>query len=61
MEVSINELANLPHHEGQVVLHAERRDFEVKIKYDQATYWVYGFVLLPAGGGYTRRAFLEGH
>jgi hypothetical protein len=56
MEVSINDLANLPHHDGQVVLQAERHDFEVKIKYDQGTYWVYGFVLRLGTSGYTRLA-----
>jgi hypothetical protein len=56
MQVSINDLANQPHHEGQVVLQAERSDFEVKIKYDQGTYWVFGFVRQPGGGEYTRLA-----
>jgi hypothetical protein len=56
MEVSVNELANLPHHEGQVVLQVERDDFEVKIKCEQGTYWIYGSVKEPSGGGWTRLA-----
>ena len=28
--VTVNDLANLPHHDGQMVLHAKRDDFEVE-------------------------------
>ena len=55
-EEIVNELANLPHRDGQIVLHAKRDDFEVQIKYEQGTYWVYGFVRQPGGGEYTRLA-----
>jgi hypothetical protein len=55
-EVIINDLANLPHHDGQLVLTAEREDFAVEIKYHQATYGVYGFVRQQGAGGYTRLA-----
>ncbi|HEY1603540.1 MAG TPA: hypothetical protein VGG64_28325 [Pirellulales bacterium] len=55
-EVIINEMTNLPHHEGQLVLEAERDDFGVKIKCEQGTYWIYGLVKEPSGGGWTRLA-----
>jgi hypothetical protein len=44
MPVLINDLLNIPHHEGQTVLHALRDDFEVRVEYERATYYVYGFV-----------------
>jgi hypothetical protein len=56
MEVSLNELANLPHHDGQKVLEVKREDFAVEIRYVSGTYRVYGFVRLPGGGEYTRLA-----
>ena len=52
--VTINELANLPHHEGQVVLHVLREEVEVRRRRDN--YVVYGFVRQPSGGVYTRLA-----
>jgi hypothetical protein len=40
MTVQINELANLPHRDGQLVLQAQREDLEVKIMCEQGTYWI---------------------
>ena len=59
-QVQINELANLPHHDGQIVLRAARNDFEVEIKYDGrcdgGRYWVYAYVLRGGLPQYTRLA-----
>ena len=30
--VTVNDLANLSHHDGQIVLHAKRDDFEVEVR-----------------------------
>ena len=38
----INELANLPHCEGQIVLSALRHDFGVTVKYDRGRYYIWG-------------------
>ncbi|HEY1602113.1 MAG TPA: hypothetical protein VGG64_21100 [Pirellulales bacterium] len=44
MAVQVNELGNLPHHDGQLVLKAEREDFEVQIIRHSEGYTVYGIV-----------------
>jgi hypothetical protein len=58
--VIINELANLPHHDGQIVLHAVRDDFEVQIRYEawqrDGCYWVHAYVRRDAQRQYTRLA-----
>ncbi len=54
--VLINELANLPHHDGQLVLQARREDFDVEIRCQAGTYYVYAFVTQPNGGRWTRLA-----
>ena len=50
----------VPHRDGQIVLHAARDDFEVEIKYDGHSdggrYWVYAFVLRDGQVQYTRLA-----
>jgi hypothetical protein len=55
-EVLINDLANLPHSDGQTVLHAKRADFEVKVIFSGTRYRVYGFVIQPNGGTWTNLA-----
>jgi hypothetical protein len=49
MEVLINEMANIPHHDGQIVLHAKREDIEVKISFSRGQYWVCGSVFKNGG------------
>ncbi len=59
-QVQINELANLPHRDGQIFLRAARNDVEVEIKYDGrcdgGRYWVYAYVLRGGLPQYTRLA-----
>jgi hypothetical protein len=52
----INELARLPHHEGQLVLHAKRDDFEVEIRRQDHSYYVYAFVCRDGNPIYLRLA-----
>ncbi len=59
MTVLINELANLPHRDGQTVLHVIGDDREVEIKFRQGRYVVYLFLLSPRDGWYTRLAAEE--
>jgi len=56
MEVIINDLANVPHRDGQKLLDVRRDDFAVEIHYVRGVYRVYAFVRLPGGGEYTRLA-----
>ena len=56
MQVIINDLANLPHRDGQVVLKAERDDFEVEVRCRLDGYHVYGIAREPEGGKWTRLA-----
>ncbi|HEY4312286.1 MAG TPA: hypothetical protein VGN12_22750 [Pirellulales bacterium] len=60
MTVLINNLANLPHHDGQIVLRAKREDFEVVVKHNARhggeKYWVFGAVIEPGGGTWTNLA-----
>jgi hypothetical protein len=56
MRVLINDLANVPHNDGQIVLDVRRDDFAVKVEHDRDCYRVYGFVRLQGGGEYTRLA-----
>jgi hypothetical protein len=59
-DVTINELTNLPHFDGQTVLHAVREDFEIEVRYDGrcdgGRYWIYAFAIQPKGGVWTRLA-----
>ena len=56
MQVTINDLVNLPHHDGQVVLQAERDDFKVDVRCGQDVYYVFGIIREAAGGKWTRLA-----
>lgn len=40
-DVIINDLADLPHANGQTVLHAEREDFRVEIRREAGTSYYY--------------------
>ena len=52
----INELANLPHCEGQIVLSALRHDFGVTVKYDRGRYYIWGYSIEPSGAQWTNLA-----
>jgi hypothetical protein len=54
--VIINELANLPHVDGQVVLKARRDDFQVEVICRTNGYLVYGTVIQPNGGTWSNLA-----
>jgi len=56
VQVLLNDLSNLPHHDGQKLLDVRRDDFAVEVHYSSGAYRVYGFVRLPGGGEYTRLA-----
>jgi hypothetical protein len=45
MNVLLNELPNLPHHEGQEVLKVRDRDYELTCSREGAGCWLYMFVL----------------
>jgi hypothetical protein len=53
MPTTINDLANLPHHEGQRVLMAEREDLDVQIIRWGNGYVVHAAVKQPGGGAFT--------
>ena len=53
MGVIINELANEPHHEGQIVLHCKRETFELKVLRSGSSYWVHGEPKRPGGASWT--------
>lgn len=55
-KVSTNELANLPHHDGQVVLDVMRDDFTVQVKYERGLYQVWGAICRGGLPQYTRLA-----
>jgi hypothetical protein len=56
VQVLLNDLANVPHRDGQKVLDVRHDDFAVEVRFSAGVYRVYGFVLLPGGGEYTRPA-----
>jgi len=56
VQVLINDLANVPHHDGQKVLDMRRDNFAIEVHYVGGSYRVYGFVRLSGGGEYTRLA-----
>jgi len=56
MQVLVNDLANLPHNNGQKLLDVQRDDFAVEIRCSGRAYRVYAFVHLSGGGVYTRLA-----
>ena len=64
LPVLINDLDNLPHHEGQRVLAVEREDFRVQVIRFGSGYDVQAAVKQPGGGAYTilaaHRATVEG-
>jgi hypothetical protein len=55
-QVLVNDLANIPHHDGQTVLHALREDFEVQVNYSRGVDHVYGFVRKNGRPHFTRLA-----
>jgi hypothetical protein len=54
--VTVNELANLPHYHGQVLLRAARDDLKVEIQRVARTYFVYAFACHDGSPVYTRLA-----
>ncbi len=53
MGVIINELANLPHHDGECVLHCVRPNFEVRILRSRDEYWIHGAASRLSGATWT--------
>jgi len=55
-KVLTNELANLPHHDGQLVLEARRDDVVVKITCGLGVYHIVQTIESPCQGSFTRLA-----
>ena len=58
MQVLLNDLPNLPHHDGQKVLHERTERFELEVNVDRGVYWYYLFALKNGQVSYTRMARL---
>ncbi len=59
MNVKVNLLNLLPHHDGQCVLQVHGPDREVEIRYSRGRYFVYLFIIEPGGAQWTRLAAEE--
>ena len=54
MQVLLNDLPNLPHHDGQQVLLVRTDRYELEVNVDRGVYWCYLFVLKDGKVSYTR-------
>ena len=54
MQVLFNDLPNLPHYDGQHVLHVRTGRLELEVHVERGVYWCYLFVLKDGKVSYTR-------
>jgi len=54
--IAINDLNNLPHRDGQIVLEATRDDFEVVVRFCRGVYHIWGVACCNGAAQFTRLA-----
>jgi hypothetical protein len=53
VQVLLNDLPNLPHHDGRQVLLVQTERFELEVNVDRGVYWCYLFALKNGRVSYT--------